>query len=165
MTSDLIRKSFSFAKSSWCTQVWIDPAGYCFRVRESIWIFHPLCFSKRNQKPDSLMLHIENCWKNDQVFRSRLLRWEFPLRNRILCVSHFQNRNPPRNVDKIATLFSNSDPQHLPLCFPHPHLLFRIRSAYRVDCFYVDVKHKILETHDNKLYTWRWHQVLGHCAW
>ena len=61
-------------------------------------------------------------------------------------------------------LLSICDPQHLPLYVPHPHLLFLIRSAFRVACFYVDVKRKILETLESKVYTWRWHQVLGRCA-
>ena len=56
-----------------------------------------------------------------------------------------------RNVDKNATLLSTYDPQHLPLCVPHPHLAFWIRFAFRVECFYVDVKRKILETLDNKI--------------
>ena len=53
-----------------CTQFWIDPARYCFRLRKSIWILRLLFFSKWNQKPDSLLLHISNFWKNNQVFRS-----------------------------------------------------------------------------------------------
>ena len=55
-----------------CTQVWIDPAVFCFRVRKNIWTFRLLYFSKWSQKPDSLLLHISNCWKKDQVPRSRL---------------------------------------------------------------------------------------------
>ena len=147
-----------------CTQVLIDPAGYCFCVHKSIWILRLLCFSEWNQRPDSFLLHITNCWKNGQVSRSQLFRWEFPLRNWIPCVSPFQVPNPPRNVDKNATLLSTCDHQHLPLCVPHPHLLFLIRSALCVECFHVDVKRKILETLESKVYTWRWHQVLGRCA-
>ena len=147
-----------------CTQVWIDPAGYCFRVRKNIWTLRLLCFSKWNQKPDSFLLHISNCWRNDEVSRSRLFLWEFSLRNWTLCVSPFQFRNPPRNVDKNATLLSSCDPQHLPLKVPHPHLLFPIRSAFRVECFYVDVKHKSQEILHNKVYTWRRDQVLGRCV-
>ena len=67
-------------------------------------------------------------------------------------VSHpFQVRNSPRNVDKNATLLSISDPQHLPLYVQHPLLLFLIRSAFRVECFYVDVKRKNLGTLDNRV--------------
>ena len=102
--------------------------------------------------------------KNDQASRSRLLRWEFTMRNWIFCVSLFQVPNPPRNVDRNATLLSTCYPQLLPLFVPHPHLLFLIRFAFRVECFNVDAKRKILETLDNKVYTWRWHQVLGRCA-
>ena len=102
--------------------------------------------------------------KNGQISRSRLFRWEFPLRNWILCFWPFQVRNPPRNVDKTATLLSTYDFQHHPLCVPHPHLLFLIWFAFRVECFYVEVKRKILETLDNKVYTWKWHQVLGRSA-
>ena len=70
-----------------CTRVWIDPARYCFRVRKSIWILRLLFCSEWNKKPDSLLLHISVCWKNDQVSRSRSFRWEFPLRNWILCLA------------------------------------------------------------------------------
>ena len=147
-----------------CKQDWINPAGSCFRVRKSIWTLRLLYFSKRNQKPDSLLLHISNCWKNDQVSRSLLFRNWFPLRNLLLCVSLFQVPNPPRKVDRNATLLSTCDPQHLPLYVPHPHLLFLIRFAFRVECFYVDVKRKILETLDNNVYIWRWYRVLGRCA-
>ena len=118
-------------------------------------------FLKQNQKPDSLLLHISNYWKNDQVSRSRLFRWEFPLHDWILCVSPFQSRNPPRIVDTNATLLSSCDLQHLLLCVPHQHLLFLIWFAFGVECFYFDVKRKVLETLDSKVYTWGWHQVLG----
>ena len=164
MTSVLLRKSFNFAKSSRVHTIWFDPAGYWFCVRKSIWILRLLHFSEWKQKPDSLLLHISNCWKNGQVSSSRLFRWEFPLRNWILCVSLFQVPNPPRNVDRNETLLSICDLQHLPLYVPHPHLLFLIRSAFRVESFSVDVKYKILEILESKVYTWRWHQVLGHCA-
>ena len=80
-----------------------------------------------------------------------------------LCLS-FQVRNPLGNVDKNAILPSSCDPQHLPLCVPHPHLLFLIRSPIRFGCFYVDLKRKILETLENKVYIWSWHQVLRRCA-
>ena len=86
-------------------------------------------------------------------FCSWLFRSEFPLRNWTLCVSPFQVRNPPRNVDRNATLLSSCDPEHLPLGDWHPHLLFLIRSAFRAECFYVDVNRKILETLGNKIYT------------
>ena len=147
-----------------CTQARIDPAGYCFRQRKSIWILHFLYYSKLIQKPDSLSMHISDYWKNDQVSRSRLIGWEFPLRNWILCGSLFQVPNPPRNVDQNATLLSICDLQHLPLHVPHPRLLFLIRSATRVECFYIDVKRKILESLESKIYTWRWYQVLGRYA-
>ena len=48
----------------WCTQVWIDPAGYCFRLRMSFWILHSQCFSIGTQKPDSLSLNISSYGKN-----------------------------------------------------------------------------------------------------
>ena len=124
--------------------------GIVFVCVKSIWILPLLCFSKWNRKPDSLLLRTFKCEKNDQISRSRLFSWEILLRNWILCVSLFQNRNPPWNVDKKATLLSTCDPQYLPLCVQHPHLLFLIRSPFRVDCFYVDVKRKNLETGDNK---------------
>ena len=145
-----------------CTQAWSDPAAFCFRVRRRIWILCLLHFSEWNQKPDLLLLTILNCWENDNVSRSRLIRWEFPLRNWPLCVSRCHVRNTPRNVDKNASLLSNCDSQHLPQCVPH--LFFLIRFAYLVECYYVDVKRKNLETLDNKVYTWSWHQVLGRCA-
>ena len=52
-----------------------------------------------------------------------------------------------------ATLLSSCDPQHLPRYVRHPHLLFLIRFALRVECFYVDVKRKILETIESHVYT------------
>ena len=58
-----------------CTQVWIDPAGYCFHVRKNIWTLHHLYFSKRIQKLDSLLLHTLYCWKKDQVFCRQFLQW------------------------------------------------------------------------------------------
>ena len=79
-----------------CTQVYIDPAGYFFRARKNIRTLHLVYFSKWNQKPDSLLLHISNCWKNGLVSRPRLFRWEFPLRKWKLCVSPSQVRNPLR---------------------------------------------------------------------
>ena len=121
-------------------------------------------FQNLGQKPDSFLLHISNCWKNDQVSRWRLFCWEFSLGNWILCVSLFEVAIPPRNADTNATLLSTSDLEHLPLCVPCPHLLFLIRFAFRVECFYYDVKRKILETLVNKVHTWRWHHVLGRCA-
>ena len=167
MTPVLLKKSFFFAKSSWVhtslgrsSRVLFS----CARVRKSIWTLHLLYLSNWNRKPDSLLLHISNGWKNDQISRSRLFRWTFPLRNWIFRVAPFQVWNPPRNVDKNATLLSSCDPQHLPLCVPQSNLLFLVRSAFRVECFYVDVERKILETLDNKVYTWRWHQVLVRCA-
>ena len=75
-----------------------------------------------------------------------------------------QVRNLPRNVYKNATLLSTHDPQKLPLCVPHPHLLLLIRFAFGFDGFYVHVKRIILETLENKTYTWRWHQILGRRA-
>ena len=136
------------------TQVLIDPAGYCFRVRKSIWNLRLLYFSEWNQKPESLLLQISICWKNGQVSRLRLFRWEFPLPNWKLCVLLFQVPNPPSNVDRNAKLLSTCDPQHLPLYVPHPHLLLLIRFAFRVECSHVDVKRKILETLDKKVYIW-----------
>ena len=50
-------------------------------------------------------------------------------------------------------LLSTCDPQHLPLYVRYPHLLFLIQSAFRLECFYVHVKGKILEIVDNKVYT------------
>ena len=147
-----------------CTQVWIDPSGYCFRVRKNICTLRPLYFSKWSQKPNSFLLHISNFEKNGQVSRSRLFRWDFPQRNWKLCVSLFQVPNLPRTVDRNAALLSTCDPQHLPLRVPHPHLLFLIRSALCVECFYVNVKRKILETLESKVYIWKWYQVLGRCA-
>ena len=162
MTSVLLIISFSFGKSSLVHRS-LDGSGRL--LFSCAWKYQnlPSFFLEWNEKPYSLLLHISKCWKNDQVYRSRLFRWEFSLRNWILCVSLFQIRNPPRNVDKNATLFSSSDPQHLPLCVPRPHILFLIWSAFRVECFYVDVNREILETLDKKVYTWRWHQVLRRC--
>ena len=137
------------------TQVLIDPAGYCFRVRKSIWTLRLLYYSKWNRKPDSLLLHLSNCWTNDQISRSRLFRRELSLRNWRLCVSPFQARNPPRNVDKHATRRWSCDPRHLLLYVPKSHLLILIRSVFRVECLYVDVKRKIRETLDKNVYTWR----------
>ena len=147
-----------------CTQVWIDPAAYCFRVRKSIWTLHLLYFSKWYEKPDSLLLHISNCWKNDQFSRARFFRWEFPLRNWTLCVLLSQVPKAPGKVEKNVILLSTCDLQLLSLCVPHPHLMLRIRSACRVECFYVDVTLKILENLDNKVYIRRRHQVLGRCV-
>ena len=48
----------------WCTQVWSNQAGYCFRVRKNVWILYLLCFSIRTRKLDSLLLHMLNCWRN-----------------------------------------------------------------------------------------------------
>ena len=158
----LLRKLFHLAKLS-LVHTSLDE-GYRFRVRKCIWNVHFLQFSNWNEKPDSLLLYNINCWRNDQVSRSRLFCLEFALRIWILCASLFQLRKPPRNVEKNATLLSSCDPQHLPLCVPHLHLLFLIRTAFRVECFYVNVKRKILETLDIKIYTWMWHQVLGRCA-
>ena len=95
-------------------------------------------------KSDSLLLQISKCWKIDQVSRSRLFV-ELPLRDWMLCVSALHFRKPPRNVDKNATRLSSCDPQHLPLWIPPSHFLFLIRSAFRVECFYVDVKRQILK--------------------
>ena len=65
----------------------------------------------------------------------------------------FKFRIRQRNVNMNATLLSTCDPRHLPLCVPHPHLLFLIRFAFRAECFYVDVKRKSPETLENKVYT------------
>ena len=56
-----------------------------------------------------------------------------------------------------------------PLILKIFHYMFHIHiscfwSAFRVECFCVGVDCKILETLDNKVYTWRWYQVLGRCA-
>ena len=68
-------------------------------------------------------------------------------------VSRCQIPNLPRNVDRNAALLSTCDPQHFPLCVPNSHLLFLIRSALGVECFCVDVKRKILDTLESKVYT------------
>ena len=47
---------------------------------------------------------------------------------------------------------------------PQPHHLSLIRSAFRVAFFHVDVKRKVLEALDNKVSTWKRHQVLGRCV-
>ena len=98
----------------WCTQVWIDPAGYCFGVQKSMGILRVPYFSECNQKPHSLLLHISKYSKNDQISRSRLFCWEFPLRNWILYVSAFQVRNPLRNVwqerNSSLNLWSSTSP-------------------------------------------------------
>ena len=133
----------------------------CVKVSEPS-IFYT--FQNENKSQIQFCCTFQIVFKKDQVSRSRLFRWEFPLCNWLLCVSPLSSRNPPRNVDMNETFPSSCDPQHLPICFPNSHLLFLIRSSFRVECFYNDVKRKILETLDNKVYNWRWYQVLGHCA-
>ena len=150
MTSVCWENLWNLPSCHGCTQVWIDPAVYCFRVRKSIWTPHLLFF--------------ENEYKNLFCHTFQIVEEMIKFFVDDFCVevlysiieqfvSLFQVRNPLRNVDKNAILLSTCDLQHFPLCDPHPHLLFLIRSAFRVECFYVDVKRKILEILDNEVYT------------
>ena len=50
------------------THIWIDPPGFCFRVFDKIWSFHPFCLPKRTRMLDSLSFHTLGCWKFGSYF-------------------------------------------------------------------------------------------------
>ena len=57
----------------WCTPVWINPAGYCYRVHKSIWIRHLPSFLKSTQKLDSLWLRTLSFWRIDQLLSTSVV--------------------------------------------------------------------------------------------